>query len=827
MGLLAAFLLLIGFQTLGAQSAWTIYITNDTCPDYTWAQTEEQTRQSLADLVRAHLDEMSRTDQAAPENRDRYNMAATNEALCFLERYPQRKEELIRRIKEGRITVSPFLVNSLWSFLGVEGAIRMLYPARRMERDWGIPIDIAQHIEMPSLPWGAASILSGCGVRWLSVPFLDYDSTFKALQNPPLFLFEGPDGARIRVVMDRWASGKDNYVQGSALLKKPERITGEWVPHYEALGTAYPLRGILASGTHGDISLKSADRAGEFADSIAAYNQRPGPHPKLINASLADFCHFVDRAEAQTPFLTAIRGSFGDSWELWPVSLAKYVADLRAGERRFLTAEALISAVAAVNPEIADATRTDREQAERDWTMLGDHAWNGANDANRHTNAELRRRWSESLLRADDRLLDKAWRALALSGKEQFVTLFNSLSFPRRDVVRMDAPAGMIGVEGAPSQFVVEDGRKILYALSPPVAGFGFESLRLAAKPGPSPVLVRATPTELEGPFFRIHLDPQTGAIANLIHKPTNTQLLPPGSDREIGQTLYFDGQDHTLEGVRSEVVAVGPVLGRVRIIGTVRGIVTRTLITLYAGIDRVDFEFNIHKPVTTVQERLVHVFPVWKTGMVERLETTGAIIRPYPQPRGDLLPGANPSRFAVQNFVDVSYPGGPGVTIATVDAYALRPDLGSLTFEALGNDQNFKEVTRDQNGETEFRFRYSLRAHAGGYDNAETVAWSHAIATPLLVTTGKPATTPQPAVALDPRRAVATTFKPAEAGGNLLRIQETAGRSGPLQVTVTGYREAILTDLLERDIGPLPIREGHFTLELKANGFAAVRLKR
>src|ERR1035441_6201301 len=225
--LLAAFLFSIGFQPLGAQPAWTVYITNDTCPDYTWAQTEEQTRQSLADLVRAHLDEISRTDQAALENRDHYTMAVTNEALCFLERYPQRQEELIRRIKEGRITMSPFLVNSLWSFLGVEGAIRMLYPARRLERDWGIPIDVAQHIEMPSLPWGAASILSGCGVHWLSVPFLDYDSTFKELENPPLFMFEGPDGARIRVVMDRWASEKDNYVQGSALLRKPDRITEE------------------------------------------------------------------------------------------------------------------------------------------------------------------------------------------------------------------------------------------------------------------------------------------------------------------------------------------------------------------------------------------------------------------------------------------------------------------------------------------------------------------------------------------------------------------------------------------------------------------------
>jgi len=83
-------------------SAWTIYVTNDNCPDYTWGYTEEQTRQAFADLVRSHLDEMKRTDGEPPENRDRYNMAVTQEALCFVERYPDRKEELIRRIQEGR-----------------------------------------------------------------------------------------------------------------------------------------------------------------------------------------------------------------------------------------------------------------------------------------------------------------------------------------------------------------------------------------------------------------------------------------------------------------------------------------------------------------------------------------------------------------------------------------------------------------------------------------------------------------------------------------------------------------------------------------------------
>ena len=48
-----------GGPTQSANPAdWTIYITNDNCPDYTWGLTEEQTRQAFADVVKGQLDEM-------------------------------------------------------------------------------------------------------------------------------------------------------------------------------------------------------------------------------------------------------------------------------------------------------------------------------------------------------------------------------------------------------------------------------------------------------------------------------------------------------------------------------------------------------------------------------------------------------------------------------------------------------------------------------------------------------------------------------------------------------------------------------------------------
>jgi alpha-mannosidase len=290
---------------------------------------------------------------------------------------------------------------------------------------------------------------------------------------------------------------------------------------------------------------------------------------------------------------------------------------------------------------------------------------------------------------------------------------------------------------------------------------------------------------------------------------------------------VFFNGQEHTLTQVQSKVVAEGPVLGRLEVTGTTEGISVTSLITVYAQLDRVDLDIRIHKPVTSEEQRLTQTFPLIADGAVERIETTGAVVRPFAQPAGDLLTGANPNEFAVQGFVDASTIDGSGVTIAPLDAFVLRQDLGAVTFEAVGNDQNYKEATRDQRGVTDFRLRYSLKAHHSGYDGAAVFAWSRSVATGIVARLGAvpEALLSQPTVEVDGSRAIATAFKAADGDGNLLRLWETAGKAGPITVAIPGYRRAIRTDLLERDLEPLAIDRGKLQLPLSARSFAAVRL--
>ena len=104
-------------------------------------------------------------------------------------------------------------------------------------------------------------------------------------------------------------------------------------------------------------------------------------------------------------------------------------------------------------------------------------------------------------------------------------------------------------------------------------------------------------------------------------------------------------------------------------------------------------------------------------------------------------------------------------------------------------------------------------------------------MATPWLVLPGRGVRQPVSAPpVVDPRRAVATCFKPADGAGDgsvILRLWEIAGHTGPIRIQVPRCRRAWRTDLLERDLGELPIRHGVVELNVNAYGLASGRLLR
>jgi len=818
---LTLWLVLFQLSLTKGQHQWKIYIANDVCLDYTWALTEEQVHDYTAELIAAHLDAMKATDHESWENMDRYTCTTTNEILFFLEKYPERKEELVSRVKEGRITLSPFLVNTNWGFPGVEGFLRGLYPAKRFAIANNLKLEHAVHSELPSLPWGAVSLLAGSGIRWLNKPYLNYDATFASLENPPIFKLAGPDNSMLNVVMDKYASSQYCYMQGGGILKifpyEKDTLTIEkfWLTHYSSLNN-YPFNTILAEGTHCDLSVNSARQAFDISQKIIAYNSQPQKPVTLVNASFPMFTDLIDSIQLINPFMTSLKGGFGHSWELWPLALSKYAVNLRLGENRLVAAEALLS-TAGIALDSRENLLEMHRRAEWLLAMLTDHAWNGSDTSNIKTNSRIRREYSEELLALTDSLIRIGFIVNGLSPQPGTVTLFNPTNYSRSSIVEIPVDnnhqmAAYFKNRPVTSQSITRNGRKFICFKPDTIPGYGFTGFEL--KP-----LSKAHKTEaVTRPCYKISLK-------------NNTEITVTGlKSSAVLTTLklkYKSDSVYYAEMMVPEIISDGPLATYYHI----KGRLPHTDFVLELIIDKssetIDFNVLIDKTVSRNKEGIYLICKLADKAKLE-VETTAAVESPYLIPKGNFLAGADSTRMVVQGFVKAGYSDGSGVLLCTPDAFCLNPDDSEIVIQLLGNNNNYNEAVKDQNCETNFSFRFSLTPFNAGFTLGQAHRTGFLKQKPILYANGVISQKTSNISITNPEVKI-TAYKPADpqfGRGQILRIWNTSDQSQEVLIQMKNQKKAWATDLLEQDIIPLQINENRLVIAVKPFGFATIRLK-
>jgi Glycosyl hydrolases family 38 C-terminal beta sandwich domain len=811
-------------------TTWKIYISHDCCNDFTWGNDEASTRDNLAEMLRAHLDAMTATDLEHPDERDHYTLTTFIEAVCFLEKYPDRKPELVRRALEGRLTLSPWLCNTLWGSMSVEGQLRAMSAARRLEIETGVPINAGNHSEMPSLPLGAVTILAGAGVDWVCVPWLLYDTVYKTLDTPPVFGHLGPDGSRVNFIFDQYASARGLYIQGLKILQGPETIP-EWTTHYESLGDQYPMRAFFAAGTHHDLFPEVRHQVPDLNAKLKAINalegQKQGASVRLVNASLGRFVSEVGRPAVEK--LPLESRSFGISWEAWPVGLAKIMADARLAEREYYDNETLLAFATLPNQDQHsqefEYTEAARKRGDDVIAMLGEHAWNGMDERSHRINQHLRRNWVGELRMLGETLRVRALRYVTLEVQDQ-MTLFNPLGHARGGIVR--APASSVNYSVSQDwtpliqQTVLEGKTWTRVFVAPEVSAFGVQALH---RSNPLPTFPHGTASEhrAENTHFKLEFDRERSGLSSLVHRASGAELRV--GPRNIGETVWWAGREHPLRVTGHEVLAHGPVLTRIAQYASAPGLEITTLVTVYPAFDHVDLEVRIHKTQFERLERVTQVFPVGAADAIPVVQTPGALIRLALAPAGDLHPGADQSRIASDGFVQTTHPNGL-VSVANLESFLLRPDLEPLSFECLGNDQNAAEVSHDQGGERDFCFRYRLRFDPAGTPIGNVARWAAEFQHPLMLLEGA-ANFPAVQIQPDSTRTVSQALKPALDGrGLILRVWEVSGSGEPVQVNVRGFSSVSVCDLLERDLLTLEIGDDVVRVPIRGWGFAAIRLQ-
>lgn len=186
------------------------------------------------------------------------------------------------------------------------------------------------------------------------------------------------------------------------------------------------------------------------------------------------------------------------------------------------------------------------------------------------------------------------------------IVVWNTLSFPRTDVVRVqaaDPEQWHSVVDSAGHRYPAQaDGADLVF-IARNVPAFGHQVYfpsRMECRPDPVTLRANAGAYILDNPTVRLTISRATGAVSRLFYKPLHWQVFAGAKDGNTFQLLgdkgsawdfNYTGQDQRLLGqdVQVSVVNEGPVFDTIRVTHRNDKSTYTQNITVYGALDRID----------------------------------------------------------------------------------------------------------------------------------------------------------------------------------------------------------------------------------------------
>jgi alpha-mannosidase len=667
-------------QTIQPQKKWTLFLVPHVHLDvgYSDYQAKVATIQSrildeAMDLTAEHPAFRFSTD--GEWNLEQYLSART----------PEEKQRVTRAIQQEQLFIPAQYANLLTGFPTAETLIRSLYPSADFSRQNNTPFNYANITDVPSYSWSYASVLAAAGLHYL-LAGSNNDRAPVLLQghlneNSPMY-WEGPDGKKILFWYSR------HYMQMQFLFGLPPLPeAGEEMlpiflqmyehPNYRADATI--LFGTQVENT--DLFPQQAELADQW-NGLYAY-------PRLQYSGFHDALAEIARQFGHD--IPTIRGDGGPYWEDGIGSDAFYAALERENESRGPSAEKLATISTLVNPRLA----VDHNALTEMWNnmvLMDEHTWTSWNSVSDPTSREAVEQLRVKDLRAEtaadlrDHLVRSGLASIAdsISAKVGSLIVFNPLNWKRDGIVNIDLDKGLEIVDqtiGEPVPYSVvgegNDFRRVEFVATrvPPV-GYKVYFLRASAKRASA--AETTTSTALESPYYRVELDPVSGAVRSIYDKQLQRELVDQSSAYRFGQYLYVSGGDkepnsilqYRLASPKPELQIHPAANGRlVSVERTVYGWRARlessaentphikSEIRLFENEKKIEFVEDVNKKDVLTKEAVYFAFPFAMSHPQFQYEIQNGVV----DPSQDMYPGAGHEWFSVQHWVSVQQDGVSG----------------------------------------------------------------------------------------------------------------------------------------------------------------------
>ena len=817
---------------------------------------------------------------------------AVDEAMDFIAKHPDFKFSLdgewpleqflrTRNIEEQRRVIAALqnkqlylpaqYANLLTGFPIAEVLIRSLYPSANFSREHNLPSNYANITDVPSYSWSYASILASAGIKDFAAAANNHRAPVLRqghLNEHSPFWWSAPDGQKILF----WYSL--SYLQMSYLFGLPPVLAaGEdtvplFLQQYEH--PEYRASAAIVFGTQPE----NYDLFPEQAELADAWNAK-WAFPRIEYSGFHDAMETIRQQFGDS--IPTYSGDGGPYWELGVASDAYYVALERASESRGVSAEKLSTIASLVDPRIA----VDKAALDNMWTdmiLMDEHTWDSANSVSDPASTEATEQLAikdSFAIRAQasvDAMMKASMAILtaSISAGANTLIVFNTLNWPRGGLVEFDLRKKQELYDPSsdsvvPLQIVRTENelnRVRFVARDVPALGYRVYLLRPAGEPvsGPSPV----QSTVLESPYYRVELDPASGAVRSIYDKDLRRELVDQESDYRLGQYLYvtdanpannqhltwyrgkLDLRIHPAHNGKLLSVTRTPYGWEAQMESTATNTpAIATSIRLFEHQKKIEFVEDVAKDKLSDKEAVYFAFPfaIKPPQFQYELQTTSM------DPAKDMYPGAGHEWFSVQHWVSVQADGVsasvlpldvPLVTLGDIDRGQWLDTFGerrATIFSFAMNNYWEDNYVGSQGGK--FRFRYVVTSAPSTNDGQlSRLGWEEV--TPLEVNeiTRQDKALNQPRLVdagqasfaqIEDTDLLLETWKPAEdQNGTILRFLDLGGQTRSVAVRLPAFhvRSAWQTDAVERNQNELAVKDGHeFSVTIHPHEIVTVRV--
>jgi alpha-mannosidase len=663
-------------------SSWTIRILSSSHQDIAWMNSPE----------------------ACMEYRDTHcvtpalTMMAQNPDYCFvmenmlnlmeyIEKHPERRDDILRFTREGRMEWGATFNQPYESLLSGEQLVRETYFGRKwLKKNFpGCDTRVYFNPDVPGRSMQMQQILSKAGIPYMVIS--RYHEGF--------YHWSSPDGSSVLAYSPGHYSNASTILgappeEGAKLLKAKLDV---WGPYYQQHGIPpeFPL-------------LHSVDfsQPKDFGPLIQLWNSPPSEkegtaHSKMRYSSAA---HFFDSLAKGNPNLGTVMGERPNLWlyihgptHHWAISAQREAAKLLPAAEFFATAASLLE---------GDMTGYPGGEMEEAWkaAIYPDHGWGGKEgqitDRLFRKKYEFARDQGKGML--ENALQKIASRIKTSSLKGTPLTVFNGLSWPRsgpivvalassgRDWQVRDAAGNLMPSQVLPPLSLPDKDKTRLEFIASDVPGLGYKTFYLSKSEAAAAPFSASSPTAnvYENKFYKIELAP--GGLRRIYDKKARAEVLNTTkflgfevfTMQSVGNGAGEFGrvQQPTMEGFdqlsrhgavwQHDALESGPLKAVYRFREKLANATVEEKILIYNGMKRIDCEvsildwdgapyreFRLALPVNAVDGQVAYDVPM---GVVEvgRSEIPGTGGRAYGNLNYD-EPCASIRPREVQDFLSVS----------------------------------------------------------------------------------------------------------------------------------------------------------------------------